>query len=233
MSATKFVLKAIEVRAKDVFGKVREAANEKVEVIKAFSEHPKFIGTDNPNILDFVTVDGTKSCFMFNGWDPAKEFANELSEQLGIKCDVDSYIGHGVVYVPVHRYEEAIRKGLNVLLVKQNGCWINFYNERIACDYEPILDLQIHSSCFDKNGKLKKSAEVMIGTWIKSLEKILGEETLHDKAFGSNIQIGIKRKPDAYLKHDEMLGKIRKSGLLENSPFEGYAYIDYCGKYMR
>lgn len=233
MSATKFVLKAIEVRAKDVFSKAREVVDEKVEIIKAFSEHPKFIGTDNPNILEFVADDGTKSCFMFNGWDPAKEFANELSEKLGIKCDVDSYIGYGVVYVPAQKYEEAIKKGLNILLVKQNGCWLNFYNERIAFDYEPILDLQIHSSCLDKNGKLKKSGEVMIETWIKSLEKVLGEEVLHDKAFGSNIQIGIKRKFDAYLKHDEVLSKIRKSGVLENSPFKGYAYVDYYGKYVR
>lgn len=231
MAKNEFALKAVKVMDESIFSKIREACGEKVEVIKAFSTRPKFIGSANPEM--YLADDGTKCCFMFNGREPAKAFASCLSKQLGVKLDVDSFIGYGTVYVPAEHYEEAIRKGVNNLLINQNGCWVDFYNERKCYDYEPILALIPHSSCYDKDGKLKKAEEMAIKMWIAKLEKVLGEELLYDKYFNRVIEIGIRRKFDAHLRHEEVLNQIRQTSLLEKSPFEGYAYMDYYGKYIK
>ena len=231
MAKNEFVLKAVKVMDESIFGKIREACGEKVEVIKAFSTRPKFIGSADPEM--YLADDGTKCCFMFNGWEPAKAFASCLSKQLGVKLDVDSFIGYGTVYVPAEHYEEAIRKGVNNLLINQNGCWVDFYNERKCYDYEPILALTPHSSCYDKDGKLKKAEEMAIKMWIAKLEKVLEEELLYDKYFNRVIEIGIRRKFDAHLRHEDVLNQIRQTSLLEKSPFEGYAYMDYYGKYIK
>lgn len=231
MAKDEFVLKAIKVMDSNVFGKIREAYGEKIEVIKAFSLMPTFIGNANPEM--HLADDGTKCCFMFNGREPAKLFANGLSRQLGVKLDVDSFIGYGTVYVPADRYEDAIQNGVNNLLTTQNGCWVDFYNERKCYDYEPILALTPHDSCYDKDGKLKKSGEIVIKMWLKNLERMLGEELLFDKEFRSVIELGIRRRYDAHLRHEDVLNKIRQTNLLEKSPFEGYAYVDYYGKYIR
>ncbi len=231
MAKNEFVLKAVKVMDESIFGKIREACGEKVEVIKAFSTRPKFIGSADPEM--YLADDGTKCCFMFNGREPAKAFASCLSKQLGVKLDVDSFIGYGTVYVPAEHYEEAIRKGVNNLLINQNGCWVDFYNERKCYDYEPILALTPHSSCYDKDGKLKKAEEMAIKMWIAKLEKVLEEELLYDKYFNRVIEIGIRRKFDAHLRHEDVLNQIRQTSLLEKSPFEGYAYMDYYGKYIK
>lgn len=231
MSKNDFLLRAVRVMDEGVFGKIREACGEKVEIIKAFSTMPKFIGNANPEM--HLAEDGTKCCFMFNGREPAKEFASCLSKQLGVKLDVDSFIGYGTVYVPAECYEEAIQKGVNNLLTTQNGYWMDFYNERKCYDYEPILALSPHSSCYDKDGKLKKGEEISIRMWLKNLERMLGEELLFDKEFRSVIEVGIRRKYDAHLRHEDVLNKIRQTSLLEKSPFEGYAYVDYYGKYIK
>ena len=231
MAKNEFVLKAVKVMDESIFGKIREACGEKVEVIKAFSTRPKFIGSADPEM--YLADDGTKCCFMFNGREPAKAFASCLSKQLGVKLDVDSFIGYGTVYVSAEHYEEAIRKGVNNLLINQNGCWVDFYNERKCYDYEPILALTPHSSCYDKDGKLKKSEEMAIKMWIAKLEKVLGEDLLYNKYFNRVIEIGIRRKFDAHLRHEDVLNQIRQTSLLEKSPFEGYAYIDYYGKYIK
>lgn len=231
MAKNEFALKAVKVMDESIFSKIREACGEKVEVIKAFSTRPKFIGSANPEM--YLADDGTKCCFMFNGREPAKAFASCLSKQLGVKLDVDSFIGYGTVYVPAEHYEEAIRKGVNNLLINQNGCWVDFYNERKCYDYEPILALTPHSSCYDKDGKLKKAEEMAIKMWIAKLEKVLREELLYDKYFNRVIEIGIRRKFDAHLRHEEVLNQIRQTNLLEKSPFEGYAYMDYYGKYIK
>ncbi len=231
MAKNEFVLKAVKVMDESIFGKIREACGEKVEVIKAFSTRPKFIGSADPEM--YLADDGTKCCFMFNGREPAKAFASCLSKQLGVKLDVDSFIGYGTVYVSAEHYEEAIRKGVNNLLINQNGCWVDFYNERKCYDYEPILALTPHSSCYDKDGKLKKAEEMAIKMWIAKLEKVLGEDLLYNKYFNRVIEIGIRRKFDAHLRHEDVLNQIRQTSLLEKSPFEGYAYIDYYGKYIK
>lgn len=226
-----FVLKSVKVMDEGIFSKIREVYGEKVEVIKAFSTRPKFIGTANPKI--HLANDGTKCCFMFNGREPAKEFASCLSKQLGVKLDVDSFIGYGTVYVPAKHYEEAIQKGINNLLTIQNGYWVDFYNGRKCYGYEPILALTPHSSCYDKDGNLKKVEEMVIKMWIAKLEKVLGEELIYDKYFDKIIEIGIRRKFDAHSRHEDVLNKIRQTNLLEKSPFEGYAYMDYYGKYIK
>lgn len=231
MAKNEFVLKAVKVMDESIFGKIREACGEKVEVIKAFSTRPKFIGSADPEM--YLADDGTKCCFMFNGREPAKAFASCLSKQLEVKLDVDSFIGYGTVYVSAEHYEEAIRKGVNNLLINQNGCWVDFYNERKCYDYEPILALTPHSSCYDKDGKLKKAEEMAIKMWIAKLEKVLGEDLLYNKYFNRVIEIGIRRKFDAHLRHEDVLNQIRQTSLLEKSPFEGYAYIDYYGKYIK
>lgn len=231
MSKGEFVLRAVEVMDAGIFNQIREACSEKVEVLKAFRTMPKFIGNDNPEM--HLADDGTKCCFMFNGREPAKAFASCLSKQLGVKLDVDSFIGYGTVYVPAEYYEEAIQKGVNNLLINQNGCWVDFYNERKCYDYEPIMALTPHSSCYDKNGRLKRGEEIAIRMWFKNLERVLREELLFDKEFRSVIEIGIRRGQDAHLRHEDILNKIRQTDLLEKSPFEGYAYMDYYGKYIK
>lgn len=231
MSKKEFVLNAVEVMDSEIFSKVREACSEKVAVIKAFSTTPEFLGKDNPEM--HVAEDGTKGCFMFNGRELAESFADCLSKQLGVKSDVDSFIGYGTVYVPAEYYEEAIQKGVNQLLTYQNGWWLDFYNERMCYDYEPIIALAPHDSCYDKKGNLKKGEEIVIRMWLKNFERTLGEEILFDKKLRRVIEIGVRRTADAHLRHEAFLEKIRNSRLLEKSPFGGYAYMDYYGKYIR
>lgn len=231
MSISKFLLQSVQVRVSSIYDKVREAVSEKVDVVKAFNSTPEFIGCDNPKMP--LASDGTKCCFMFSGREPAESFASKLRNVLGVKVDVDSFIGYGTVYVPADKYEEAIQKGSNILIVDQNGCWVSFYDERKFCDFEPVLALKLPDSCVDKNGFIKKADEVTVKMWIKSLEKVLGEKILYDKYFCKNIELGITKTADAHLRHEEILNKIRESGLLENSPFIGYAYEDYYGKYIR
>lgn len=72
-----------------------------------------------------------------------------------------------------------------------------------------------------------------IKMWIAKLEKVLGEDLLYNKYFNRVIEIGIRRKFDAHLRHEDVLNQIRQTSLLEKSPFEGYAYIDYYGKYIK
>ncbi len=231
MSKNEFAFESIKVTDNTIFNKIREAYGNKVSVIKAFSEKPKFIGKDNPKM--HLADDGTKCCFMFNGREPAKIFASNLGMQLGIKADVDSFIGYGTVYVPADKYKEAIRIGVNNLLLSKNGYWLDFYNERNFYDYEPILALVPDKSCYDKEGKLKKVEEIIIRMWFKSLERVLGEKIITDRDLKSVIEIGIERTYDAHLRHKDILDKIRSSGIVEKSPFEGYAYMDYYGKYIR
>ena len=69
MAKNEFVLKAVKVMDESIFGKIREACGEKVEVIKAFSTRPKFIGSADPEM--YLADYGTKCCFMFNGREPA------------------------------------------------------------------------------------------------------------------------------------------------------------------
>lgn len=231
MSKNEFELGAVKVMDAGIFGKMRKICSENVGIIKAFSIVPEFIGNDNPKIQ--LADDGTKCCFMFNGREPAKSFANCLSKELGVEPDVDSFIGYGTVYVPAEKYEEAIQKGINNLMVTQNGWWMDFYNERKCYDYEPIIALSPHSNCYDKEGKLKKAEEIVIRMWLKKLERFLGEELLFDKELRSVIEIGIRRRQDAHLRHEDVLNKIRNTNLLEKSPFGGYAYVDYYGKYIK
>lgn len=231
MSKNEFTFESVKVTDNSIFNKVREACGEKISVFKAFSDKPKFIGKDSAKM--HLADDGTKCCFMFNGREPAKIFASNLEPQLGVKLDVDSFIGYGTVYVPADKYEEAIQKGVNNLLLSKNGYWIDFYNKRSFFDYEPILALTPHSCCYDKNGKLKKREEIVIRMWFKALERVLGEKIITDKELKRVIEIGIERTYDAHLRHEGVLDKIRNSGILEKSPFDGYAYINYCGKYVR
>lgn len=231
MSRNEFTFESIKVTDNSIFNKVRELCGEKINVIKAFSTKPEFIGSDNPKI--HLADDGTKCCFMFNGREPAKVFAGNLSKELGVHLDVDSFIGYGTVYVPADKYEEAIQKGVNSLLFSKNGYWVDFYNERSFFDLEPILALVPHNSCYDKKGNLKKGDEIIIRMWFKSLERVLGQKIIFDKELRRVIEIGIERTYDAHLRHEEILDKIRHSGILEKSPFEGYAYMDYYGKYVR
>lgn len=231
MSSNAFLLSGIKEVYEDVCEKIREEGREKVKVMKTYSSMPKFIGTANPEM--HLADDGTKSCFLFNGREPAKAFAECLSKQLGVKLDVDSFIGYGTVYVPAEYYEEAIQKGINNLLITQNGFWMDFYNERNCYDYEPILALKPHSSCYDKKGKLKKVEELAIRGWIMNLGRRLGEELLYNKKYLTNvIEIGIRRKSDTPFKHEEILNRIRQTNFLKKSPFEGYAYMDFYGKYI-
>lgn len=231
MSRNEFTFESVKVTDNTIFNKMREVCGEKISVFKAFSTAPEFIGKDNPEM--HLADDGTKCCFMFNGREPAKNFARNLSLQLGVKLDVDSFIGYGTVYAPADKYEEAIQKGVNCLLMSKNGCWVDFYNTRNFFDYEPVLALVPHQSCYDKDGKLKKSEEIVIRMWFKALERVLGEKIITDKDLKSVIEIGIERKYDAHLRHEAVLDKIRSSGIVKKSPFEGYAYMDYCGKYIR
>lgn len=234
MSNGKFVLEEVKARGSEMFGKMRGIFGDKVTLVKSISEEPEFLGCDNPKM--HLASDGTKGCFMFRGTNQAKEFAEALSKRLEVKTDVDSYIGYGVVYVPADKYEEAIQKGLNMHLLKINGgCWLNFYNERSSCENEQILVLKPHSVCFDNHGKLKKMEEVIIRTWLKSLESVLGQEIFVAEDFmgRKTIEVGIKRTMESHLMHDSILGTIRSSELLKNSLFEGYAYVDYYGKYVR
>lgn len=231
MSRKEFSLESIKVTDNSIFNKVREACGEKISVFKAFSSEPEFIGKDDAQM--HLADDGTKSCFLFNGREPANTFARNLEKHLDVKVDVDSFIGYGTVYVPADKYEEAIQKGVNMLLLSNNGFWVDFYNERNLFDYEPILALAPHSCCYDKNGKLKKGEEIVIKMWFKALERVLGEKIITVKELKRVIEIGIKRTYDAHLKHEEVLDKIRNSGILEKSPFEGYAYVNYYGKYVR
>jgi len=211
--------------------KMRKICREKVNAIMSFTSTPKFIGSDNPQMQ--LASDGTKACFMFNGTKTARKFAKELSNLMGVTADVDNFIGYGVVYVPADKYEEVIRKGLNMLLELNDGCWVDFYNERAARGFEQVLFFRISDSCFDKNGNVYKGEEAAIKRWIKSLEKVLGQEVLFDEYIRRNFSVGIKRTTDAHLTHEAVLEKIRNSGLLENCPFEGYAYIDYYGRTVR
>lgn len=231
MSKNEFTFESIKVTDNTIFNKVREAYGDKVSVFKAFSSEPSFIGKDDVKM--HLADDGTKCCFMFNGREPAKTFARNLGMQLGVKLDVDSFIGYGTVYVSADKYKEAIQKGVNNLLLSRNGYWVDFYNTRNFFDYEPVLALIPHKCCYDKEGKLKKVEEIIIRTWFKSLERVLGEKIITDKELKSVIEIGIERTYDAHLKHEAVLEKIRKSGVVEKGPFEGYAYVDYYGKYIR
>ena len=167
MTQNEYSVKPVKTIYERVCDKIREEGSEKVKFLEAHSFSPQFIGKPNPEM--HLAEDGTKCCFMFNERESAKRFASCLSEQLGVKFDVDSFIGYATVYVPAEHYEEAIQKGVNNLLITQNGFWMDFYNERKCFDYEPILALTPHSSCYDKNGKLKKGEEVVIRGWILSL----------------------------------------------------------------
>ncbi len=215
----------------ELIGKIQDKCCEKVNFIKTFSTAPEFIGNDNPQMS--LASDGTKGCFMFRGTKEARDFAEYFSKRLGVTADVDSFIGYGVVYVPADKYEEAIQKGLNILLNCNAGWWVDFNNERTPCGFEPILALRLSDSCFDENRRIKKTEELVVKTWIKSLEKVLGQDILYDDHFSRIIKIGIKRTIDAHLTHEAVLDKVRNSGLLTNSPFDGYSYVDYYGKTVR
>lgn len=232
MSKNEFTLNTPdEAFEESIFSKIRERCSEELAVVKAFSTTPQFIGKENPEMS--LADDGTKCCFMFNGFEPANVFATRLSEQLGVNQDVGSFIGYGTVYVPADRYEEAIQKGVNSLLANQNGYWVDFYNERKCYDYEPIIALAPHSCCYNKEGCLKEVERIIICMWLEKLERALGEDILFDKNLGRVIEVGIRRKHDAHLRHEDVLNKIRMTDLLKKSPFEGYAYIDYYGKYVK
>ncbi len=231
MSKNEFTFESAKVTDNSIFNKVREAYGERISVFKAFSAKPEFIGKDDDKM--HLADDGTKCCFLFNGREPAKIFASNLSVQIGVKLDVDSFIGYGTIYVPADKYEEAIQRGINNLLISKNGYWVDFYNSRRFFDYEPILALNLHSSCYDRNGKLKKGEEIVIRMWFKALERVLGEKIITDRELKKVIEIGIERIDDAHLRHEDVLEKIRSSGILDRSPFGGYAYINYYGQYVR
>lgn len=193
---------------------------------------PQFIGVDNPKMS--VASDGTKCCFLFRERESASEFANALSSLLnGVQVDIDSWLGYSTLYVPAKCYYEAIEKGLNVLLNCKNGYWIDFDNERSYYDFEQLLTLVPHKRFFDQNGNWKVGTEVLIKVWTKKLEMVLGMKVVLNITNPHHVKIGINRDFDAHLHHTELLNKIRNSNLLRNCPFEGYAYVDYYGRYIK
>lgn len=232
MSFGNFVLQEIKAQSGEMLNKMRDACGGKVKIVKAFSEEPEYIGNSS-DIKMHLAEDGTKACFMFNGTEQARKFAELLTDKLNVTADVSNFIGYGVVYVLADKYEETIQKGLNLLLDFNDGCWVDFYNERSPRGYEQVLLLRLSDSYFDERGNIKKMEEIVIKTWLKSLERVLGQKILFDEYFNRTVNVGIVRTKDAYQTHDAVLDKIRNSGLLSNSPFEGYAYVNYYGKTVR
>lgn len=226
-----FKPESISQAASTAFSKLRQVCEEKAESVKAYYCEPEFLGCDNPKMP--LADDGTKCCFMFNAHEPAKQFAGMLSKQIGTKVDRDNYIGYDVLYVPAEKYEEAIQRGINNLMVTQNGWWVNFYDERSCYDFEQLLALKLHPNYIDKNKGWNTGTEIIVKMWITKLESILGTEVIIDKKFSDGVNIGIKRGIDSHLTHDELINKIRCADLLKQCPFSGYAYTDFYGKYIR
>lgn len=215
------------------FGKAWKWWNQ-LDSIKMPFVTPKFMGATNPKMP--LASDGTKACFIFGGWKPAEAFADFLNKEMGANADTSSFIGYGVVYVPPENYEKAIQIGMNALLTEYTeGTWIDFYDQRSCCpEFEQVLALRLHETCLDNKGKRKKAVEDYIQQWIQKLEEVLDTPlTIKEPYNQKRVELGIERKIDSHLGHDEVLNKIRESKLLlEKGPFEGYAYIDFYGKYI-
>lgn len=214
------------------FNEMRGVANSKGGFLKHLSNTPKFIGIDDAEMC--IDSDGTKCCFIFTDRERANEFASDLSNMLNqVKVQVDSHLGKGIIYVPAENYEEAIENGVNSLRFSKNGAWINFYDEIKPCNYEEVLVFKLHQSFFNKEGELKKTSGILIRLWCKKLEAVLRKNLLIINQRGF-VSFGVERTASSNTtSHEELLETIKSSDLLKNSPFEGYAYVDFCGKYIR
>ena len=215
------------------FGKAWKWWN-RIASIKMPFVTPKFMGATNPQM--HLASDGTKGCFIFGGREPAEAFADFLNKEMGANADTGSFIGYGVVYVPPENYEKAIQIGMNALLMKPTGgTWIDFYDQRsYSPEFEQVLELRLHETCLDNKGKRKKVVEDYIQKWIQKLEEVLDTPlTIKETYNQKSVELGIERKVDSHLEHDTVLNKIRESKLLlEKGPFDGYAYVDFYGKYI-
>lgn len=218
---------------KTAFNEMRGVANSKGGFLKHLSNTPKFIGIDDAEMC--TDSDGTKCCFIFTDRERAKEFASDLSNMLNqVKVQVDSHLGKGMIYVPAENYEEAIENGVNLLLFNKNGAWLNFYDEVRYYNYEELLVFKLHQSFFNKEGELKKTAEILIRLWCKKLEAVLSKKILIIKRKKKMVSFGVERTASSNTtSHEELLETIKSSDLLNKCPFEGYSYVNFCGKYIR
>lgn len=178
--------------------------------------------------------DGTKCCFMFACYDKVDEFVTELKKRINADVTKDSYIGYKTIYVPIEKYEEAVIEGLNIILNDKSyetagAYWVNCYDERSCWEDEQILKMVVSPKSLDKKGFWTRLTKREIEKWKEKLEKVLDKEVVLVESFGST-NFFIKRTTPS--EHVDILNKIRNSNIIEESPFGGYALIDYYGEHV-
>lgn len=179
--------------------------------------------------------DGTKCCFLFSAYHKVDEFVAELKKRIKTDVTKDSYIGYKTIYVPVEKYEKAVLEGLNIILNDKSyetagAYWVNYYGERSCYVDEEILYMTLAKKYLNDKGDWSKFAKLRVTVWKEKLEKLLNTDIDFVQRCG-NVKFFIKRT--TRLEHDTILSKIRKSNIIENSPFEGYALINYFGEFVK
>lgn len=179
--------------------------------------------------------DGTMCCFLFATYDKVDEFVAELKKRINTDVTKDSYIGYKTIYVSAEKYEEAVIEGLNIILSDKSyetagAYWVNYYGERSCYCDEEILYMTLAKKYVDNKGGLTRFAKLRLTVWKEKLEKLLNTDIDFVEKSG-NVKFFIKRTTRS--EHDTILSKIRNSDIIENSPFEGYALINYFGEFVK
>lgn len=179
--------------------------------------------------------DGTKCCFLFAEYHKVDQFISELKERLNTDVTKDSFIGYKTIYVPIEKYEEAVIEGLNIMLNDKSyetagACWVDCYNDRSCWKDAQILQMSVSRNCLNYDGYWTKETNRKIKRWKRKLQRILKTEVFLIEYCG-NAKFFIKRVAPS--EHENILNKIRQSNVIDESPFNGYALINYFGEHIK
>lgn len=234
----KFYYESEDGRRYDIFGEMEKwFDDQKKNVTDVFK--PKFIG--DPDFMaggEEAEDSATRCCFVFETYDKVDLFASKLSEAIDAKVIKGSFIGYRTIYVPKDKYDRAIEDGLDIILNdksfrKEKVSWINVYNQKESCEYEKLLHMKLINTFIGSEGELIKIAEPIIKIWKERLEQVLDVPVLVKNGIKpGEIEFLVERKKASFAYHRMLLNKIRESEILELSPFSGYAYVSFYGKYL-
>lgn len=182
-------------------------------------------------------LDGLKSPFLFYLDDMVDEFVECLSHRIESEITKGFFLCTQAIYVPISKYEEALKKGFDILLhnnryEKSGISWVNCYNELCNWKFEQILEMAVPTNCspyVDWTPKTQNSIE----KWKNQVADVIGKNVILHKSTIGYAQFFIERTDSSDTEHEKLLEKIRASHLIEKSPFMGYAFLSFYGEFIQ